>query len=35
MKPRAAKKIFRAAKVTDFNHIDDLFVTGIVRHRYA
>jgi hypothetical protein len=33
LKPATAKKLSSAATQTNFNHIDDLFVTGIIRHR--
>jgi hypothetical protein len=33
LRPTTASKLASAASTTPFNHIDDLFVTGIIRHR--
>ena len=35
MRPTVAEKLFLAARVTNLNHVDDIYVTGLVRHRYA
>ncbi len=33
MKPGVSKKLYIGARKTPFNHIDDLYVTGIIRQR--